>query len=145
MTLPIPKNVGDTREFRACLSSYIVFAVIFGGLAVFLTLVLLATNASDFQGWLAVGSCLAVLAFSYYWLSRFHLVIGSEFISYASLFSVRRTIRRSEIIATEFVAEPGPYETPFTIVVITESGDDLRINSKVFSLDAVRALLALVK
>jgi hypothetical protein len=139
--VPIPENAAGAREFRASLGVYIIFTVIFGGLALAVTAVLLIKNPSDVDGWLTVATCLLALAFAIFWLSRFRLVVGIQYIGYATLLRRFRTIPRSEIVAIIPAEETGPFESPFTIRVITASGDELRINAKVFPRVAIAALL----
>ena len=88
-----------------------------------------------------MATLLAVLAFTYYWLSRFRLVIDSESIGYGSMLRPFKTIGRCEIKSIEGADVTGPFESPFTIVVTADSGNNLRINAKVFSWEAIETLL----
>jgi hypothetical protein len=88
-----------------------------------------------------VATSLAALAFTYYWLSRFRLVIDSESIGYGSMLRPFKTIRRFGIIRVDFADKTNGFESVFTIVVTTKSGEELRINPNVFPSEAVKALM----
>src|SRR5262249_30770412 len=77
-----------SQEFHACLSSYIVFGVLFGGpFALWLWILLVKGNIVD---WWKLGAILMVgWVCVYFWLSRFLLVIDSNPVSYSSLFTRR--------------------------------------------------------
>ena len=129
------------QEHRACASSYVVFAAILGtplGISAFA-----ASSQPSFLK--AVLICLAALGLAFLWLSRFRLVITPETVSYSSLFARERTVPRADIAAAGFAARTGGLESPFTFVILSGSGSEIRINAKVFSRTAVRELCTLGK
>ena len=129
------------QEYRACGSSYLVFAAIVGtplGISAFA-----AFRQPFFLK--AILICLAALGLAFLWLSRFRLVITPEAVSYSSLFTRERTVQRADIVAGGFAAHTGGFESPFTFVIRSGSGSEIRINAKVFSREAVRELCTLLK
>ena len=129
------------QEHRACGSSYAVFAAVVGaplGISAFAAL-----NKPSFLK--AVFICLAALCFAFLWLSRFRLVITPEAVSYSSFFAPERTIQRADIAAAGFAARTGGFESPFTFVIRSGSGSEIRINAKVFSRATVSELCTLQK
>jgi len=136
MSLSVPPN---EKLFQACRSSYIVFGVIHGAiLALFISAVVV-------RGWHSswfwpFGILTGSWAFVFLWLSKFRLVITSESVSYSSLFSPKKEFQRCEIISADFAETTGSFESPFTFSIWNKSGEEMRINAKVFPLDAVREL-----
>jgi hypothetical protein len=125
-------------KFRACPGSYVVFGIIFGTpLLLFCAVVIRGADPSWWQG-IAVSSF--ALALSVLGLSRYRLVITSDAVVYASPFHRGRMIRRSDITYADFAEETGPLESPITFVLRGQTGEELRINAKVFSRKAVAAL-----
>lgn len=125
-------------KFRACLGSYVVFGIIFGTpLLLFCAVVIRGADPSWWQG-IAVSSL--ALASGFLGLSRYRLVIAPDAVVYSSPFHRRRMIRRSEITHADFAEETGPLESPITFVIQGQAGEELRINAKVVSLNAVAAL-----
>jgi hypothetical protein len=130
---------GERKVFRACRSSYIVFGVIHGVLlALWAWAVVVRGWHPTF--WWFVGILTGSWTFVYFSLSRFRLVITPESVSYSSLFSPRKEFPRSEITFADFAKTTGSFESPLTFSIRTKSGDEMRINAKVFSLEAVREL-----
>lgn len=87
--------------------------------------------------------CIAALAFAFVWLSRFRLVITPEAVTYSSLFVNEQTLQRSKISEAGFAERTKAFESPYTFVIRSSSGCELRINAKVFSPSAARELRAL--
>jgi hypothetical protein len=90
----------------------------------------------------AVG--IVALLFIYFWLSRFRLTINPDGLVYSSLFTGERRIRLVDITHTKMVYETGLYNFR-CLLAITASGVTTRINFKVFSREAARALFHLVR
>jgi hypothetical protein len=76
-------------------------------------------------------------------ISRFRLGIDAKSISYSSLFTRKRTLERSEITHADFAEVTGAFESPITFLIRTKAGEEMRINAKVFSIEAVRELCSL--
>lgn len=127
------------QEYRACRSSYVVFAGI-AGIPLVLSGIAALREPSFFK---AVVICFTALAFAFIWLSRFRLVITPEFVSYSSLFGSEQTVQRSEISEARFAERTGSCESPYTFVIRSDSGREVRINAKVFSRRAVSELCSL--
>ena len=127
------------HEYRACTSSYVVFTGIAG-----VPLVISCLAAVREPSFLkAVLICVAALAFAFVWLSRYRLVITPVTVTYSSLFVGEQTFQQSEIAEAGFAERTGATESPYTFVVRSSSGRELRINAKVFSRSAVRELCTL--
>ncbi len=127
------------RTFRACLSSYIVFTVICG-----IPLIIgIFAAAKSHSALPLVAIAISAFLFSCFWLSRFRLEFNSERIGYASLFRPYRSIQRDTVVHADFASDTSAYESPFTFVVRSALGDELRINAKVFSREAFQHLLEL--
>jgi hypothetical protein len=93
--------------------------------------------------WQAIAIWVAAWAFAILWLSRYRLEITADSVAYSSLFSRKRSVVRSEIVAADLADETGSFESPLTFVIRNTSGAELRVNSKVFSHEAVQALFEL--
>ena len=89
------------------------------------------------------GIILAGWLFTYYSLYRFRLKIDTTTVTYSSLFTRETTVQRPDITSADFAETTGALESPFTFSIRTASGEELRINAKVFSLEAVKALFDL--
>ena|SRR5579864_641127 len=132
------------KEFRSCLSSYIVFGTIFGVLlALWFSALLIRGTFPNW--WMPIGILTFGWAAVFFWLSRFRLLIDENSVSYSSLLTRKKTCQRSDIIHADFAKVTGSLESPFTFVICTKAGEEMRINAKVFSLEAVRELGSLVK
>ena len=128
------------HTFRACWSSYLVMTICIGIIPTVTTPLALRGDRGATQiavvGW-------AALLLAYFWLSRFRLEFSDERIGYESLFSPYRIIQRDAVADAEFARDSSSYESPFTFVVRTVTGEQLRINAKVFSREALQHLLQL--
>jgi hypothetical protein len=140
-TMREPGQEGMAIEYKACRSSYVVFGIIFGT-PLFLVSVVLIRGA-DPSWWQGFAVSSLALASSLLGLSRYRLVITPDAVAYSSLLHPRRKIRRSDIAHADFADETGPFDSPMTFVIRGLAGEELRINARVFSRDAVAALAGL--
>jgi hypothetical protein len=129
-------------EFRACLSSYIVFGVILGGLLALYVWALLARGLFP-NWWWPISILTSCWVWVYFVLSRYRLRVDETSVSYSSLLVRNKKVERAQIAHADFAEVTGPLEGLCTFVVSTTAGEELRINAKVFSMDAVRMLCAL--
>ena len=129
-----------SRTYRACLSSYIVLSICIG-ITPAIALVFALRGDRDAMWIVAVG--LAALLFTYFWLSRFRLTITSHSVTYCSLFTGERTIELSEVDGSDMVYQSGLYGGRY-LLAVKARGTTTRINFKVFSREAARALFHLV-
>jgi hypothetical protein len=132
---------GCAVEYRACLSSYIILGIITGLPPVALVVVAFATKMPG-PRW-GLGLMFLPFVATLYWLSKFRLVIGPETVTYTALFAQKQTIRRHEITEAHFAKWVWVHESPFNSVLRPHGGEDVRINAKAFSAEAVQKLLAL--
>jgi hypothetical protein len=128
-------------KYRACLSSYVVFGIIFGTPLVLISAILI--RGADPSWWQAFAISSIALASSLLGLSRYRLVITPDAVTYSSPLLPRRMIRRSDIVHADFADETGSFESPITFIMRGRAGEEFRINAKVFSRDAVAALVDL--
>jgi hypothetical protein len=133
------------KEFGACPSSYIVFGVMFGGMLALWLGGLIVRGGGPSSVWILIGVLTFSWAFTFFGFSRFRLLIDAESVTYSSLFTSRMTFQRSEITHADFAEETGSFESPFTFVIRNKAGEEMRINAKVFTLEAVRELASLGK
>jgi hypothetical protein len=133
--------LSSAKVYRACASSYVVFTVLTGVPVGINVAALIATGNPSLWWIIAAGT--GVLLFVCLCLWRFRLEITADTVAYASLFMRKRMIARSEIVAVGPARRTGRLEGPMTIVIRSKSGEEIRVNAKVFSLEAVRALAAL--
>jgi hypothetical protein len=127
-----------TQIYRASTSAFVVFAFIFGVPGALLACVLLAKH----QSLLPVLIPLAGYSLTAYWLLRFRLTFASDRVTYQSLFSPTCSILYSEIRSVGR-ANYRATESPLIISVRDVTGNELRINAKVFPIEAVRKLNSL--
>lgn len=97
------------------------------------------------MGWVPVLIPLVAMLFAFVWLGSFRLTIGSENLTYRSLFTSERTIPRARILSVRPAAQTGPFESPLTAIVSADSQEDIRVNTKVFPREAVQELMSLGK
>jgi hypothetical protein len=128
-------------EYRTCLSNYFVFGTIFG-IPLVLSFAILIRGAAP-SWWLAFAVSSISLASSVLALSRYRLVITPDSVTYSSPLLPHRMVRRSDIVHADFADETGPFESPITFVIQGRAGENMRINAKVFSRDALGALVDL--
>jgi len=86
---------------------------------------------------------LAGYAFACVWLSAYRLSFSSDSVSYAALFSPERRVSYQDIRSVGRADTTGPFESPLTMAVKTNTGHELRINAKVFPREATQKLLEL--
>ncbi len=112
----------------------------FGVMDALIISILFDKGGSDPSLWTVLAFLTFGWAFTFFGFSRFRLVINVNSVSYSSLFTRQKTIQKSEITHADFAEETGSLESPFTFVIRTDAGEEMRINAKVFSLEAVREL-----
>jgi hypothetical protein len=128
------------RTFRACWSSYLVMTICIGIIPIIATP--LALRGDKGAAPIAVVGWAALL-FTYLWLARFRLDFMSERVGYSSLFRRYSSIRRDSITEADFTSETSPFEGRNTFVVRGARGEEIRINAKVFSREALQQLFHL--
>ena len=126
---------------RACASSSAVFTIIWSVLALMGVAALCKTGQPSL--WQPVAICVRAGIFAAVWLSRYRLEFADDSLAYRSLFSRERRMNRSEIVFADFAERTGPFESPLTFVIRTASEAEIRVNARVFSREAVRALVGL--
>lgn len=127
----------ETRTYRAAPSAYVVFATITGALSV----LWLAAMWRGGAPWLPLLVPLGGFGLVVLWLSRFRLTFGPEEILVAQPFRRVRVARR-DVLSVEFAEETGRNEAPLVLCIRTSVGEELRLNAKVFSTEAIQQLLA---
>jgi hypothetical protein len=129
-----------SRTFHACWSTYVAMTICFGIVPVISLPA--ALHGDKDAAWIAAGS-FALLLFVYFWLSQFKLVITPSKLIYSSLFTGERIIEFSQLAASDVVWQ-GQGAHQRMLLRLTAAGVTTRINFKVFSREAVRALFHLV-
>lgn len=128
----------EKRTYRATLGAYLVFGTIAGALSVLWLVAVWRAGAP----WLPVALPLVGFVLMALWLSRFRITLSHEAVEIAAPFLGRRSLERREILSIEFAEESGPTEGAATLCIRTCDGQELRLNAKVFSTEAIRHLLA---
>jgi hypothetical protein len=127
------------KDYRACLSSYLVLILpLFIPLGISL-LAFCSTNHASLL-W-PIFFCVLAIGYLFLWLSRFRLRFSSKTIKYRSLYSGEVSLLRSDIESVRFASKTGVFESPFTLIVRTTTGAEVRINAKVFPAQAVQDLM----
>ena len=129
-----------SRTYRACWSSYLILTICVGALP---TIALMIALHGDHGAAEVAAAGFAVLLFIYFWLSRFRLTITPDNVIYSSLYTGERTINLAEVEGSEMIYQSGFYGGRY-LLEVNARGIKTRINFKVFSRDAVRALFHLV-
>lgn len=129
----------ETQTYRAAPSAYLVFGTITGALGVLWLVAVWRADAPWLPLALPVVGFLAVAL----WLSRFRLSFAADEIQLRVPFRGKWRLAPSEILSVEFAEETGRNESPLTLCIRTSFGEELRLNSKVFSTEAIQRLLAL--
>ena len=129
------------RTYRACLSSYIVLTICIGVTPAIALAI--ALRGDSVAAWVAAAG-FAALLFTYFWLSRFKLVITPHSLTYSSLFTGERTMELSEISTRDIHEERGLYGSRYLLELYAR-GKRLRITYKVFSLEGAHALFEAVR
>jgi hypothetical protein len=128
-----------TQSYRADPGAYGSFAVITGGIAV---LWLMAVKYADVPllPVLVPAAGFGVVAL---WLSGFRLTIRGEHVSYQRLFRRPRRFSMEEVLTVEFAEPARPSQSPRTLCVRLISGEELRLDARIFPRAAMVTLLAL--
>lgn len=129
----------ETYTYRAATSSYVVFGIMCGVLALLGAWAAMTSPMS----WGPVLIPVIAFALACLWLSRFRLVFSADALSYRSLFAGEHTIRYDSISSITSVFLAGRFSPPQRILVKTEDGAQMYINTKVFSREALSKLTAL--
>ncbi|HEY2093500.1 MAG TPA: hypothetical protein VGJ81_16610 [Thermoanaerobaculia bacterium] len=125
------------RVYRAAVSTYVVFAVMFGP---FMVAPLFRWRDLGARQIFALVAVAAVFCFT--WIARFRIVITEEMLYFRSLFrsaQVPRIAIRSAHVRFRASASGGPLR----LVVKYDGGGEIDINAKVFSREAIEAVLSL--
>lgn len=120
--------------FRASFRAYAPLLVLLSIPAVFG--MLFAFKDSD---WVAAFAELVLALAFWFWLSRFRLVITPERVIYRSLFGRVRSIRRHEILSARLAARTRD-TVRLMLVLQSSTGEELRINADVFSIEAIKCV-----
>jgi len=126
-----------TRVYRAIASTYIVFGVIFG-----IPFVLMASRWRDAGARQIAALVAAGAVLCFIWIARFRIVITKDTLYFRSLFSSSQVPRRG-IRAAHVSFRASASNGPLRLVVKVDGGREIDINAKVFSRDAIAAVLAL--
>jgi len=130
----------ETRTYRAAASAYLVFA------GICLALEVLWLGAAWKRGVVTWGPTLligGVYAGAALWLSRFRLEFTADELRVTRPFGGERRLARADVLAVEFSPPVGRNESPFTLSIRVGDGEELRLNAKLFTREAVQSLLAL--
>ena len=132
------------RRFRADPRSYLLFAIVFGLLTLFMLITTWRTGS-----WDAPATFVTLLVASVYWLSRFEIALSSQAIEYRSLFG-RRAVNWSDVQGSELQVGVRSYSDRFKPrfrLVIRAHGPNanrpLVINLKPFRREDIAALLSM--
>src|SRR5262245_2636721 len=127
------------KTYRAAPSAYAVFGAITGALAMLWLVAMWRTGAP----WLPLLAPVAGFAVVALWLARFRLTFCEDEVRFASPFRRERRIVLGDVLSVEVAERTGPTESPFTLCIRLITGEELRLNAKVFPPEAARRLLAL--
>ena len=129
----------EPQTYRAARSAYVVFGIMCGVLAVLGTWAALVSPMS----WGPVLIPAGAYVLACVWLSRYRLVFSVDGLSYGSLFTPERVIPYRSIESIKPIFFTGRFAPPQRVLVKTKTGEELLINTKVFSREAVKRLVAL--
>jgi hypothetical protein len=129
--------MADSETYRAAPSAYIGFGVICGALALLGAVAAIISPMS----WTPLLIPAGAYAPACVWLSRYRLTFLKDHLSYGSLFAPERAIPYESIESIDLGSSTGPFESPFTVSVKSTSGEEVRINAKVFPREAVKRLM----
>jgi hypothetical protein len=124
------------RVYRAAVSTYVVFGVIFA----------IPVVAMAFK-WRYPGArqiaaiVISAAVFCFVWIARFRIVITKDTLYFHSLFASSHVPRRA-IRAAHVSVRPSRFAGPLRLVVKYDGGGEIDINAKVFSREAIAAVLA---
>lgn len=129
----------ETRTYRAAPSAYLVFAGICLALEV---LWLGAAWKSGVVTWAPILLIGGVYAGTVLWLARFRLEFTADELRVTRPFRGEHRVARADVLAVEFSPPVGRHESPFTLSIRVRDGEELRLNAKLFTREAVQSLLA---
>jgi hypothetical protein len=131
------------KTYRAAVSTYVVFGIIFGIPATAFSLKWRYPQARQIVGVIVIAGFICFL-----WIISFRIVITATTLRFRSLFGSaeipRASIRRSRV-----AVKMGPFTGPLRLVVKVDRAaaingrTEIDINAKVFSREAIKAVLAL--
>lgn len=128
----------QTRTFRAAPSAYLVF----GGITLALEVLWFgAAWRSGAVTWAPVLLIAGLYVGTVAWLARFRITLDSEALHVRLPFRPERRLAFDDLASVTFVSRRS--EPPFTLVLRLRSGEELRLNAKLFTREAVQSLLAL--
>jgi hypothetical protein len=131
------------QSYRAAASTYVVFAIIFAIPGSAFALKWRYIQAREIVAIIAIAATICL-----WWIVSFRIVITESTLTFRSLFRndkiPRASIRRSRV-----AVRVGPFTGPLRLVVKVDrtaaiaGRTEIDINAKVFSREAIRAVLAL--
>jgi len=127
----------DSRTYRAAPSAYGIFGAIMSAISVLWLIAVWRVDAP--RGLLLLP--VAGFALVALWLSRFRLTIGAEELVIGLPFR-RVRLARGDVLSVEFAEERGGKESPVILCIRTSFGQEVRLNARIFSTDAIQRLLA---
>jgi hypothetical protein len=130
--------MADSVTYRAAPSAYIGFGVICAGLALLGVVAAIISPMSWTPVLIPVGGYILV----WLWLSGYRLAFSADRLSYRTVFAPERAISYENIKSIAPAPSTGAFESPYTVSVKSTSGEELRINAKVFPREAVQRLMA---
>jgi hypothetical protein len=127
------------ETYCAAPSAYVVFAVICGIPALLGVAAALMSPIS----WAPVLIPVVAFSLACLWLSRFRLAFLDDRLLYGSLFTGEGVMPYENISAISGASTTTPFESPLTVSVQSKTGEELRINIKVFPREARQRLMDL--
>ncbi|NOT31311.1 MAG: hypothetical protein HOP15_12770 [Planctomycetes bacterium] len=128
----------EARTYRAAPGAYALSGTIAGLMSVLWLIAMWRMGAP----WSPLLVPLAAFALVALRLARFRLSFGAQQLVFTTPFQKPRRVALREILSIEFGGESGSSESPSVICIRTSSGEELRLEAKVFSTEAVQRLLA---
>lgn len=128
------------QVFRASPSSYLIMGGILGGIFAFTLWATLFTHPSFWKGAATFG---LAFAFALLWLGAFEIRIGDGELRLRSLFGGVKQIACDEILGVRLGFDLRTNGGPLRLFVEQKNGSTTSINAKVFSREAIRAVLDL--
>jgi hypothetical protein len=128
-----------TGVYRAAISTYIVFSVLFAPFMIALSFRWRDPGARHIFTMVAAAGVLCCV-----WIARFRIVITEDTLYFRSLVRSSHVPRRA-IRAARVTVRPSRFAGPLRLVVETDGGREIDINAKVFSREAIAAVLALAE
>ena len=125
------------RVYRAAISTYVVFGIILGVPAVALSFRWRDAGARHIVALIAVAAVFWVA-----WIAAYRIVITEDAVHFRSLFASAKAPRRA-VRSADVVYVPSSSAGPLRLVVKYDGGGEIDINAKVFSREAIQAVLAL--